>query len=165
MRRTPEAAVEGQMMRFVKVSDGSAGVGARVGLLALSLFAAVSIGALSNVAMATHASGTHYHIYNSIPHGMVHGSSTTDDNWHARIESVGSNSDFRSCQAALAQFGPGGDDVIGTSYTAGINGATCNYWVAPNNPNGSDEGAGLANVGASKYGVTTLSAHAHPLNH
>lgn len=64
-----------------------------------------------------------------------------------------------------ANFGAAGDDVIGTSQTGGINGATCNFWVNPTNSGQThSELAGGARVAATRYGVLTLSDHVHPVN-
>lgn len=50
------------------------------GLLALGAAAAFSFGAITNIATADH-----YHV-NCNNHGLVHGSSTVDSNYYARVE-------------------------------------------------------------------------------
>lgn len=50
------------------------------GLLTLAAAAAFSCGAITNIATADH-----YHV-NCNNHGLVHGSSTSDSSYHARVE-------------------------------------------------------------------------------
>lgn len=137
--------------------------------VALSVAVALGIGAAANVAVGHYSDRTHYHVYNNVPHGMVHGSSTTDTNWHSRVESTYGNSDWRRCLAGVSVFGPD-DNIIGESRTYGVNGTTCNYWVAPSSIGGPcgpydvcDENAGFAETQAFLYGVETLSTHSHPV--
>lgn len=55
----------------------------RLRLLLVAVLGATSLGAIVGVAHAQR----HYHTYNSIAHGVVHGSDTRDNNFHARVDS------------------------------------------------------------------------------
>lgn len=105
-------------------------------------------------ANASHSSGIHYHCAVTC-HGFVHGSSTTDNSWFARVEAGGSTT-MRHCEAWLSQFGPA-PELIGTATVYGATG-TCNYWV-----NGPDEQAGYGEYYAESNGTPVMTQHAHPV--
>lgn len=67
------------------------------------------------------ASASHYHT-NCVGHGLVHGSSTTDGSWHARVEGGCGNPGMKTCQVRSAT------STWYTSYIGTGNPATCNQW-------------------------------------
>ena len=83
-------------------------------LLGLVLACAFSFGAMSSFAVAHE----HFHT-NCVPHGFVHGTSTTDGSFHSRVES-GCGSGQRRC--AIYSYG----SLRGEGFASG--GATCNLW-------------------------------------
>lgn len=67
------------------------------------------------------ASAGHYHT-NCVGHGMVHGSSTTDGSWHARVEGGCGNPGLKTCTVRA------GSTPVYTSLIGTGNSATCNQW-------------------------------------
>lgn len=98
-------------------------------------------------AFAGTASAGHYH-NNCVDHGLVHGSSTTDGSWHARVEGGCGNPGLKSCLVKSSS---------GTTYYASYigtgNSATCNQW----SNYCCNEQTGYANVGFS----AVFSTHNH----
>lgn len=68
------------------------------------------------------ASAGHYHT-NCVGHGLVHGSSTTDNSWHSRVEGGCGNPGMKSCLVKS-----GGGTTYYASYIGTGNPATCNQW-------------------------------------
>lgn len=62
------------------------------GVLVLAAAAAFSFGTITSI-----ATGEHYHV-NCNNHGLVHGSSTADSNYHARVEGTPCQ-EFSFCRA------------------------------------------------------------------
>jgi hypothetical protein len=120
-----------------------------VSVVLVASFALIGV----SLAGASHSSSPHYHC-SVVCHGMVHGSSVEDFNWHARVE-AGGNTTLRYCAAYEDNFGPS-PDFIGSSTVYGLSG-TCNYWAS-----GSNEGVGWADSYAESNGAVVLSHHAHP---
>lgn len=90
-------------MAGIRVSRGGLGFAAAV---------ALSRGAITNIATADH-----YHV-NCNNHGLVHGSSTADSNYHARVEGT-------PCRGAYAYCGVGQwGNLISEGWTGA--GVTCN---------------------------------------
>jgi hypothetical protein len=116
------------------------------------LVASVALMAVS-LARASHSSKPHYHC-EAVCHGMVHGSSVSDFNWHARAEAGGSTT-LRYCAAYEDNFGPS-PDLVGSSTVYGQTG-TCNYWAS-----NSNEGVGHADTYAEINGAVVMILHAHP---
>lgn len=93
------------------------------------------------------ASAGHYH-NNCVDHGLVHGSSTTDNSWHSRVEGGCGNPGMKSCLVVSASGVTFYASYIGTG-----NNATCNQW----SNYCCSEQSGHANVGF----VNVFSSHNH----
>lgn len=115
------------------------------------------VGATFTSARASHGVSVNYHCSVTC-HGLVHGSSTTDNNWHARQE-AGGNTDVRYCAAIVTNFGPA-PERFGSSTIYGLSG-TCNYWVDP--ARGADEDASGAEIEGWAGSSNVVSLHLHPL--
>lgn len=112
------------------------------GVLGPAAAVALSLGAITNVATADH-----YHI-NCNNHGLVHGSSTADSNYHARVEGT-------PCRgAAYCTVGQWGNPLF-DGYVPG-NGTTCNVHAVGYGP----ECAGTADVEAF-YANGAFVLHRH----
>lgn len=83
-------------------------------LVVLLLLCAVSFGAIAQVAWASH----HYHV-TCVPHGFVHGDSTSDGSFFSRVE-YGCSSEARRC--AIYNYG----NFIARVIVGGT--STCNAW-------------------------------------
>lgn len=101
----------------------------KLGLLAILVAAAA--GALAQLAFAGH-----YHT-NCVGHGFVHGSSTTDGSFHARVEAGCGNPGQKTCVLYIYGQPYGSSDTV----PAGVN-STCNAWSFA----GGTECAGSAHV-------------------
>lgn len=84
------------------------------GLVLLTLLGAFSFGAIVTIAAAEH-----WHT-NCVSHGFVHGSSTTDGSFFARVD-PGCGSTLRTCDLYTWGSFIGGQAVSGTT-------ATCSAW-------------------------------------
>lgn len=93
------------------------------------------------------ASAGHYH-NNCVDHGMVHGSSTTDGAWHARVEGGCGNPGTKSC---LVKSSSGTTHYA--SYVGAGSTATCNQFSY----GCCNEQTGYAQVGF----VAVFSTHNH----
>jgi len=90
------------------------GVILRLRVVLLLALAGFAWGAMVKVALAQH-----YHV-NCVGHGLVHGSSTTDGSFFARVE-AGCGSTSRRCELYTHGSFDGGETVSGTT-------TTCNAW-------------------------------------
>jgi len=86
----------------------------RPALVALVVTCAVSFGAITQIAWASH----HYHV-NCVPHGFVHGSDTSDGSFYSRVE-YGCGSGTRQC--AIYNYG----SFVARVIVGGS--STCNAW-------------------------------------
>jgi hypothetical protein len=86
----------------------------RASLALLMAIAGFAWGGLVTVALANH-----YHV-NCVGHGLVHGASTTDGSFFARVE-AGCGSPSRSCKLYTNGSFDGGETVSGST-------TTCNAW-------------------------------------
>jgi hypothetical protein len=85
-----------------------------LGVVLLALFSAFSFGAIVRVALADH-----WHT-NCVAHGFMHGDSTTDGSFFARVE-PGCGSTLRRCELYTHGSFDGDVTVAGTT-------ATCSAW-------------------------------------
>lgn len=93
--------------------------GLHVGTTKTLLLAAAILAIL--LIYSAQATASHYHT-NCVGHGMVHGSSTTDGSWHARVEAGCGNPGTKTCVVksnGVAKY---------TSYVASGTASTCNQW-------------------------------------
>ena len=118
------------------------------GMVALAALGVVAVGAGA-------ASANHYHSAGNCstptPHGLVHGSSTNDSAFHARVE--GANCGYKKvCTPAIANQWTGA-----TVTTYGVSN-TCNSFAS----RGPEGPCGFVVVGSvSQAGTTIISSHAH----
>lgn len=122
----------------------------------LARFALVALAAACVAAVgASTASAGHYHsagnCSTSTPHGLVHGSSTNDSAFHARVE--GADCGYKKvCTPAIAN-----QWTSNTVVTYGVSN-TCNSFAS----RGPEGPCGFAVVGSvSQAGTTIISTHAH----
>lgn len=122
-----------------------------IGRIALVALAAICVAAVG----AGTASADHYHsagnCSTATEHGLVHGSSTNDSAFHARVESA--NCGYRKvCTPAIANQWTDTSEV-----TYGVS-TRCNNFAGQ----GPEGPCGFAVVGsASQAGTTIISSHAH----
>jgi hypothetical protein len=90
------------------------GVMIKARLVLMLAIAGFAWGATVRVALAQH-----YHV-NCVGHGLVHGASTTDGSFFARVE-AGCGSTSRSCDLYTGGSFDGGETVSGST-------TTCNAW-------------------------------------
>lgn len=90
-----------------------------VGAVRAAVLAALTLAAM--VAFSGTATANHYHT-NCVGHGMVHGSSTTDGSFFARVEGGCSDPGMKTCSVRTGSL------VYATSYIGTGNPATCNQW-------------------------------------
>lgn len=112
------------------------------GVLGLGAAAAFSFGAITNIATADH-----YHV-NCNNHGLVHGSSTADSNYHSRVEGS------PCVMASRCKVGQWGNNI---REGWGTPGATCNIQLVGYGP----ECGGTADVFADKWGPSFHRHYAH----
>ena len=115
------------------------------GLAIVAAFAALSFGAIANVAIAGHYHSTGQ----GNAHGMVHGSSTTDSNWHARVEA---GPYYSSTWCVATQW----NTSIRGGWTSA--GATCNVFMQNYGPE-CVGGAAVEQSGAGGVGWHRHFAH------
>lgn len=96
---------------------GRRGLAVPRGVIALAAIAAASLGALTEL-----ASADHFHT-NCVPHGFVHGTSTGDGSFHARVEGGCGNPGKKTCTLYIYNAPYGSSEEVGAGDST-----TCNAW-------------------------------------
>jgi hypothetical protein len=98
----------------------------------------------------------HFHSYNQTSHGLVHGSSTTDASFFARVETLGINTNY--CIVGDTSFP--GTWYNGGYYTTTLGSTTCSQWSQAYYVGSWNECRGVANVAKDGF-VSTHNHFAH----